>query len=122
STREHHASVAASRCVARAWIIAATVGASACSSGTSPPVSDNPGPPQPTSVNPTPNVSPVGPEGSATVSPTPNPTVTPGPTPDLPTSPIPAGNWTDKLTLGPNGPIPVIVVDQFGYRPADPKF
>lgn len=122
STREHHASVAASRRVARAWIIAATVGVSACSSGTSPPVSENPGPPQPTSVNPTPNVSPVGPEGSATVSPTPNPTVTPGPTPDLPTSPIPAGNWTDKLTLGPNGPIPVIVVDQFGYRPADPKF
>lgn len=31
------------------------------------------------------------------------------------------GTWDQGLTVGPNGPIPVIVVDQFGYRAADPK-
>lgn len=31
------------------------------------------------------------------------------------------GAWDEGLTVGPNGPIPVIVVDQFGYRPNDPK-
>lgn len=30
--------------------------------------------------------------------------------------------WREGLQEGPNGPIPVLVVDQFGYRPADPKF
>lgn len=34
---------------------------------------------------------------------------------------MPAGSWDEALTLGPNGPVPVIVVDQFGYRPNDPK-
>lgn len=35
---------------------------------------------------------------------------------------VPMGSWSDGLTPGPNGPIPLIVVDQFGYRPGDPKF
>ena len=26
-----------------------------------------------------------------------------------------AADWKKKLTVGPNGPIPAIVVDQFGY-------
>jgi endoglucanase len=29
--------------------------------------------------------------------------------------------WGDGLSTGPNGPIPRIVVDQFGYRSNDPK-
>ena len=29
--------------------------------------------------------------------------------------------WSQGLTVGVNGPIPVIVVDQFGYRPGDVK-
>ena len=33
----------------------------------------------------------------------------------------PDADWTKGLTEGPNGPIPLIVVDQFGYRPNDPK-
>lgn len=37
-------------------------------------------------------------------------------------APLPRGAWAEGLTNGPNGPIPVIVVDQFGYRPNDPKF
>jgi endoglucanase len=34
---------------------------------------------------------------------------------------VPPGTWDQDLTIGPNGPIPVIVVDQFGYRPTDAK-
>jgi hypothetical protein len=29
--------------------------------------------------------------------------------------------WSQSLTAGPNGPIPLIVVDQFGYRPVSKK-
>lgn len=32
-----------------------------------------------------------------------------------------SAGWTTGLTNGPNGPIPLVVVDQFGYRPDDPK-
>jgi endoglucanase len=34
---------------------------------------------------------------------------------------VPPGTWEDNLGSGPNGPIPVILVDQFGYRPGDSK-
>jgi len=30
--------------------------------------------------------------------------------------------WREGLQEGPNGPIPLVLVDQFGYRPQDPKF
>lgn len=29
--------------------------------------------------------------------------------------------WQEGLSEGPNGPIPLLLVDQFGYRPDDPK-
>lgn len=32
-----------------------------------------------------------------------------------------AGSWQQGLADGPNGPIPTIVIDQFGYRPAAQK-
>jgi hypothetical protein len=41
--------------------------------------------------------------------------------PGAPPTEIPPGTWDEGLTVGPNGPIPVIVVDQFGYRPNAPK-
>lgn len=40
--------------------------------------------------------------------------VNPRPSPDMPSTDT---EWAEGLTMGPNGPIPVIVVDQFGYRP-----
>jgi endoglucanase len=33
-----------------------------------------------------------------------------------------AANWKKNLTIGPNGPIPAIVVDQFGYLTKSKKF
>ena len=32
-----------------------------------------------------------------------------------------AADWKKNLTIGPNGPIPAIVVDQFGYLPKSRK-
>ena len=32
-----------------------------------------------------------------------------------------AADWKKNLTVGPNGPIPAIVVDQFGYLPKSRK-
>jgi endoglucanase len=40
--------------------------------------------------------------------------------PDRPTD-LAAADWKKKLTIGPNGPIPTIVVDQFGYLPKSKK-
>jgi endoglucanase len=31
------------------------------------------------------------------------------------------GVWNEGLSMGPNGPIPLVLVDQFGYRVNDPK-
>lgn len=55
-----------------------------------------------------------------------NPVTPPPGAPNVPPNPpgpvvtAPA-TWEEGLTVGPNGPIPLIVVDQFGYRTADPK-
>src|SRR5690349_7578381 len=40
----------------------------------------------------------------------------------LPAQPnLAAADWKKNLTIGPNGPIPAIVVDQFGYLPKSRK-
>jgi endoglucanase len=44
---------------------------------------------------------------------------TPPPTVDKPST---DSTWSQGLAAGPNGPIPLIVVDQFGYRTTSPKF
>lgn len=94
------------------WSSGAVLSLVACSQGTEPPQSAGvPSTSVPTSVTP-PSVTP--PNVSPSVSPT-----TPA-TPDVPVTVTP-GTWDQGLTVGPNGPIPVIVVDQFGYRTADPK-
>ena len=38
-----------------------------------------------------------------------------------PQSNLAAADWTKNLKVGPNGPIPAIVVDQFGYLPKSRK-
>ena len=90
----------------------------ACSSnGASDPTTGAPStPPNP------PSVTPPSPTDSAPSS-TP-PGVTPPPTPQPSGGGavvVPPATWDEGLTVGPNGPIPVIVVDQFGYRTTSPK-
>jgi endoglucanase len=86
------------------WVLGAALAASGCSQGTEPPNA------APSST--TPNVSP-------SVTPTTSTSTAPGTT-GAPVT-VTVGPWDQGLTVGPNGPIPVIVVDQFGYRTADPK-
>jgi hypothetical protein len=49
---------------------------------------------------------------------TPSTSTSVGPNTDKPSTDT---TWSQNLTAGPNGPIPVIVVDQFGYRTASKK-
>lgn len=107
------------------------LGALACSSNEAPAPTPGPaGSTGPVTSAVTPSSAP-GPTGPITPGPTdttgvspssgvsPTDTAVPGPTGPVE---VPAGAWDEGLTVGPNGPIPVIVVDQFGYRPNDPKF
>jgi endoglucanase len=87
-------------------VVGCVAGCSA--TGTDAPYTGSPGPTQSAPTNEVTSsdaVSPVSSTDESTQAPT-----------------VPAGAWDEGLSMGPNGPIPSIVVDQFGYRPNDPKF